>query len=63
MLYKYILSVTISIKIFCVLKIPVVALLVASVRGAVEKAATLPIVQYASPYGYGAPYLGAGPLA
>merc|ERR1712158_200829 len=43
--------------------IPVIALLVASVSGAEEKAAALPIVQYASPYGYGAPYLGAGPLA
>ena len=40
-----------------------IAALVATVSGADEKAATLPIVQYASPYGYGVPYLGSGPLA
>jgi len=43
--------------------IPLIAALVATVSGADEKAATLPIVQYASPYGYGVPYLGSGPLA
>merc|ERR1719411_2292024 len=44
--------------------IPLIAALVATVScGEGDKAATLPIVQYASPYGYGVPYLGSGPLA
>merc|ERR1711997_1168382 len=46
--------------------ITLIATLVAAVSCSEEKAAALPIVQYASPYGYGVPgvpYLGSGPLA
>merc|ERR1711997_820062 len=46
--------------------ITMIATLVAAVSCSEEKAAALPIVQYASPYGYGVPgvpYLGSGPLA
>jgi hypothetical protein len=43
-----------------------IATLVAAVSCSEEKAAALPFLQYASPYGYGGPglpYLGSGPLA
>jgi hypothetical protein len=46
--------------------ITLIATLVAAVSCSEEKAAALPILQYASPYGYGVPgvpYLGSGPLA
>lgn len=40
-----------------------IATFVVAINCAEDKPATLPFLQYASPYGYGVPYLGAGALA
>merc|ERR1711981_1257900 len=43
--------------------VTLIVTIVAAVSCSEDKPATLPFLQYASPYAYGAPYLGSGPLA